>query len=67
MEISNLIVIECDFLYGLTAQQCVKKLNSLFGDEESSKTIVYKWLRGRPIDESLLLRISMLYMIIQWF
>jgi hypothetical protein len=56
MEISNCdfrMMIFYDFRYGLTPQQCVEKLGSLFGgDEAPSKTMVYKWLaefkRGRP-------------------
>lgn len=55
MEISNRdfrVMIFYDFRYGLTPQQCVEKLSSLFGDEAPSKTMVYKWFvefkRGRP-------------------
>lgn len=54
MEISNRdfrVMIFYDFRYGLTPQHCVKKLNSLFGDEAPSETTVYKWFaefkRGR--------------------
>lgn len=36
----------------MVAQQCIEKINSLFGDEAPSKTMVYKWFTelkgGRP-------------------
>ena len=46
----------CEIIYynirrGLTQQQCIAELNSIFGDETPSRTSVYRWYgefnRGR--------------------
>ena len=41
------------FRRGLTQQQCIHELNSIFGDEVSSRTSVYRWYgefnRGRSL------------------
>ena len=47
----------CDYFYnfrrGLTQQQCIDELNSIFGDEAPSRTNVYRWYdefsRGRSL------------------
>ena len=44
-------IIIYNFRRGLTQQQCIDKLNSIFGNEASSRTSVYRWYsefnRGR--------------------
>ena len=44
-------IIFDNFLRGLTQQQCIDELNSIFGDEAPSRTSVYRWYgefnRGR--------------------
>ena len=50
-------IIFYNFRRGLTQQQCIDELNSIFGDEAPSRTSVYRWYgefnRGRssPQDE----------------
>ena len=36
-------IIFYNFRRGLTQQQCMNELNSIFGDEASSRTSVYRW------------------------
>ena len=36
-------IIFYNFRRGLTQQQCIDELNSIFGDEASSGTSVYRW------------------------
>ena len=44
-------IIFYNFRSGLTLQQCIDELNSIFGDEAPSRTGVYRWFtqfnRGR--------------------
>ena len=44
-------IIFDNFRRGLTQQQCINELNSIFGDEDPSRTSVYRWYaelnRGR--------------------
>ena len=44
-------IIFYNFRCGLTQQQCIDELNSIFGDEVQSRTSVYRWYgefnRGR--------------------
>ena len=39
-------IISHNFPHGLTQQQSTDKLNSIFGDEASSRTSVYRWYGG---------------------
>ena len=45
------VIIFYNFRSGLTQQQCIDELNSIFGDEAPSRTSVYRWYgkfnRGR--------------------
>ena len=36
-------IISYNFRRGLTQQQCIDELNSIYGDEASSRTSVYRW------------------------
>ena len=36
-------IIFYKFRHGLTLQQCIDELNSIFGDEAPSRTSVYRW------------------------
>ena len=36
-------IIFYNFRRGLTQQQCIDELNSIFGDEAPSRTSVYRW------------------------
>ena len=36
-------IIFYNFRHGLTQQQCIDELNSIFGDEAPSRTSVYRW------------------------
>ena len=38
-------IIFYNFRCGLTQQQCIDKLDSIFGDEAPSRTSVYRWYR----------------------
>ena len=44
-------IIFYNFRRELTQQQCIEELNSIFGDEASSRTSIYRWYgefnRGR--------------------
>ena len=36
-------IIFYNFRHGLTQQQCIDELNSIYGDEAPSRTSVYRW------------------------
>ena len=46
-------IIFCNFQRGITQQQCIDELNSIFGDEAPSSASVYRWYgefnRGRSL------------------
>ena len=40
-------IIFYNFRCGLTQQQCIDELNSIFGDKAPARTSVYRWLLFR--------------------
>ena len=47
-------IIFYNFRHGLTQQQCIDELNSIFGDEAPSRTSVYQCYGGFNRDRSSL-------------